>query len=565
MSIAIARNVTVDLLVPYLRYAAYRDGFAAEIRMGEFDTAVQEALDLDGRPFREVDAVLVFTPLAGLSENLWSRFASLGPTEIEAEIAHIHNYVSKVISGIRRQTDAVVLWHGFETPVQPAFGAIDATLPMGQVAVVRGLNDHLRAELAAVRNAFVVDMELIRARSGCDTFYDLRHWHLARGPWGREAFAHIAEFDFRFLRALKGRARKCLVLDCDNVLWGGIVGEDGLSGIRIGHQYPGLAYRDFQAEVLNLYNRGVILAICSRNNEEDVIEVLRDHPDMLLREEHFAAMRVNWGDKAQNIVELAAELNIGLDSMVFVDDSDYEVARVREALPEVSVLHLPPQSALSARDRLAACGLFDTLTFSDEDRRRGRMYRAEAARSRLRGNVQDLGAYLASLDLVVAFRVADAMSIPRIAQLTQKTNQFNLTTRRYGESDIEHFAKDAAFDVFYVTVTDRFGDYGIVGVVIIRYADGTAEIDTLLLSCRVLGRGVEDAILYACVKAARARGAHTILGRYLPTRKNAQVAEFFPNHGFAADGPGSWVLADGEPIPRKPDHLQLLERMEGTD
>lgn len=535
LNISILRNIMLEPVEPYLRYLAYEMGFNARVRFGGYDNIFQEAVRPQNELFGgETDCVLVFMRLEPLSGGLSRRFAVLDASERASEAGRIKGYVREILQGIRRQTNALILWHGFELPQYPALGALDAQNPDGQLGVITGLNEDIKSMLREDKNAYFVDANLCLSRLGSARFYDMRYWHIGRAPYSREALREIAIEDFRFIRALKGRGKKCLVLDCDNVLWGGIAGEDGLSGIRLSNAYPGSPYYEFQQEVCNLYSRGILIALCSKNNEDDVWEVFRKHPDMVLKEVHIAAYRINWGGKAANIREISEELNIGLDSMVFADDSEFEIGLVRQALPEVETLYLPKSGAVWNRDILASCGLFDTLAVSEEDKRRGEMYRAEAGRRRLKAGAADIMEYYGSLEMELDIGYADGLSIPRIAQLTQKTNQFNLTTKRYSEADISTLAKGEKSDVVYLRLKDRFGDSGIAGAGILRYCGEDAVIDTFLLSCRVLGRGIESAFLSQIMKLAFRRGCKTVTGKYLPTGKNSQTVHFYLKEGFLA-------------------------------
>lgn len=547
LSLTVLRNVTIESMEPYLRFLAYEIGFRAEVNFGGFDNMVQESLG--GAPHllhRGIDAVLLFTPLVALSPLLDIGFANLTPAQVEEEVNRLVALSTEMAHGIRAQTDAMILWHALEIPIYPSLGIQDAQLPWGQVAVVAKFNDGLRETLAKLGNAFLVDTGACLARLGARQFYDVRYWQLARAPYSREGLAEIAREDFKFIRALKGRARKCLVLDCDNTLWGGVVGEDGLEGIRLGHTHPGAAFVEFQREVLSLFRRGVILALCSKNNEADVWEVFERHPDMVLKREHIAAWRINWRDKPENLREIAAELNIGIDSLVFADDSEFEVNLVREQVPEIHVLQLPGARPADYRWVLAACGAFDLPGLTEEDRKRGALYQAENGRKRERSGSTDVESYCRSLAIQLEIGRADAFSIPRIAQQTQKTNQFNLTTRRYSDADIRGFVASPDTDVLWLKVADRFGDMGIVGSCIILYQGDEAIIDTLLLSCRALGRGIEGQFLKEVMHVARRKGARRMLGEFIPTMKNAQVAEFYSLNGFSPlwTAVGRWFVFD---------------------
>ena len=533
INITILRNITIEPIEPYLKYLAYEIGFNGRVTFGEYDNIFQEAVGGNDQLLsKETDCVLIFMKLDTLSWDLSRNFAALSADRIKSEEDRIKEYIDNVLSGIRKQTNAMILWHGFEFPPFPALGILDRQDSRGQFKVIVDLNEYLRTKLREQKNAYLVDINLCLTRLGADRFYDHRYWHIGRAPFSREALYEIAKEDFKFIRSLKGKNKKCLVLDCDNILWGGIIGEDGLAGIKLGKTYPGSAYYEFQQEILNLYYRGVIICLCSKNNEEDVWEVFKKHPDMVLKEEHIATSQINWKDKASNLKQIALDLSIGLDSLVFIDDSEFEVNLIREVLPEVEVIHIPQKSAVEYRNILASCGLFDTLTLSEEDKERGGMYRAEAARKKFQATATDMKTYYKSLEMRLEIRFPDDFSIPRIVQLTQKTNQFNLTTKRYSETDIKEFMNNKEFDVIYLKVSDKFGDSGIVGTCILNYKDENAIIDTFLLSCRVIGRGVESAFLVHALKLAKKRGCKVIIGEYYATRKNKQVEHFYKNHGF---------------------------------
>jgi len=556
LRVGVLRNVTVEPLEPYLQYLACEMGFRAEVTFGGFDNFFQEALGVvPGILEQKLDVVLIFTPLCALSSMLDLGFAALSNEQVREECQRLIALFGAVVKGVRAQTDGMILWHGVEAPVYPALGIQDTQLQNGQAGLVALLNEGLREALVATGNAFLVNTQTCVERVGARQFYDTRYWHLARAPYARKGLAEIAFEDFKFIRSLKGKTRKCLVLDCDNTLWGGIVGEDGLEGIRVGRDHPGSAFLEFQLEVLSHYHRGVIVALCSKNNEDDVWEVFDKQPDMVLKREHIAAWRINWEDKVGNLRALAAQLNIGTESMVFVDDSDFEINLVRQQMPEVQVLQLPKERPGEYRWLLAACGAFDLPYLTEEDRKRGVRYQVENTRKQIRAEATDLEAYCRSLGMVLEIGMADAFSIPRIAQQTQKTNQFNLTTKRYSEADIARFRDSADCDVFWLKITDKFGDLGIVGSCVVIYRGQDAVIDTLLLSCRALGRGVEARFVSEVMRMAQARGARRILGQYIPTAKNGQVSGFYRLLGFREDSSlgeaGEWSAFELEHAPRR--------------
>jgi FkbH-like protein len=325
------------------------------------------------------------------------------------------------------------------------------------------------------------------------------------------------------------------VLDLDNTLWGGVIGDDGLDGIVLGQGSPrGEAFLSVQQAAFDLRSRGVVLAVCSKNNDEVARAPFREHTEMLLREEHIAVFQANWIDKASNLEAIAKTLNIGLDALVFLDDNPAERAQMRAALPMVAVPELPQEPAWYAWT-LHAAGYFEAANYSAEDRLRSESYRADAKRAEVMAKARDLGDYLSSLEMVITVSPFDTKGRQRIAQLINKSNQFNLTTRRYTEAQVAAMETDADLFTLQVRLEDKFGDFGMIGVVICRpdaEESGLWDIDTWLMSCRVLGRKVEEGMLYKIVEELRRRGATRLIGRYFPTAKNNMVRDHYGKLGF---------------------------------
>jgi len=342
---------------------------------------------------------------------------------------------------------------------------------------------------------------------------------------------HLVNEWLRFLHPLTGKVAKAVVVDLDNTLWGGVIGEDGIGGIQLSSEHPGAAYQKLQRALLDLHHRGILLAICSKNNADDAMEALQNHPGMLLKPEHFAAVRINWGDKSQNLREIAAELNVGIDSLAFVDDNPIERQQIRIQVPEVFVIELP-DDAMGFATAIHECPRFDRLSLSAEDHQRSEYYQKQRERGRLEQTVSSREDFYRSLQQEVEIAPLDRFTLPRIAQLTNKTNQFNLTTRRYTEQQISELASSPDWNCFSLRVRDRFGDNGLVGVAITRKQEKTYEVDTLLMSCRVIGRTVETAFLSFLAEHARKQGAQRLQGWFLPTKKNAPARDFYSSHGF---------------------------------
>lgn len=562
LNIALLGNITFDTLIPYVKFLCYQDNISANMHVGDYDNVVQEVMNPHSDTYRHTpDMIILCLKLDAISERLVAGFNSLTPNSINDELDHVTSLVNKVLGEIRKNTNAIILVHNFEVPTYPSLGILDYQDAHRQVNTIRKLNSDLLTVVRSYTGAYVLDVDLLQSSVGYANFHDNRLWHAARMPYTREACKALAKEYVKFIRAMKGRNSKCLVVDCDNTLWGGIVGEDGINRISIGVTYPGSAYREFQQAILGLHNRGVMLAICSKNNERDVIEVLEKHPGMILRREHFVSMRINWSDKVTNLKEIAKELNIGLDSLVFVDDNAFEVNLVRQMLPQVKTIELP-QDPSSYKDILNSIGLFDTISLSEEDLRRNEMLKAEMERSKARFEAASLEDYLRHLEMEACVRGADGFAVPRVSQLTQRTNQFNLTTKRYTEAEVKSMAEARDTDVLYIQLMDRYGDTGIVGAAILRYAGTEAVVDSFLLSCRVIGRGIEDVLLVACMNRALRRGCKIISGTYLPTEKNGQVADFYESRNFKrrkeTRGAGEYYLELKAALPEMPRYFASI-------
>jgi len=551
LRVAVLRNFTVEPLIPVLAGEIVAAGFHPQFYVGDFDAVQADALNPNSALYAFGPDVIVLAQwLETLSPALTTQFLSTPPAQIEDAVNGVRAHVREIAGALNANVRAPVLLNNFPLPGEPTLGILDSQSADHQTSTILRLNAQVLADAKELAGVAIVDFMRLFALHGSANCIDERYWQIARAPLAQKALIPVGSEYGKFFRALRGKTKKCLVVDCDNTLWGGIVGEDGPAGIKLGPTYPGSCFVALQQEILNLHHRGVILAICSKNNEADVLEVLREHPDMVLKEEHFAARQINWDDKVTNLRRIAAELNIGTDGFVLLDDSEFEVDFVRQGLPEVAVIALPPKAYASYRSVLTAPGYFDSLSFTAEDRRKTAMYGENRQRKALESASTSLAEYLAKLEIEAEIGVPSEIDVPRVAQLTQKTNQFNLTTRRYTERDVRSFAAADGSDVFALKVRDRISDSGLVGVAILTYENGTATIDSFLLSCRVIGRGVEDALLSFVVRhALHTKGCNRIVGAYVPTAKNAMVEGFYARNGFAAldetDGHRTWERRAG--------------------
>ncbi len=396
------------------------------------------------------------------------------------------------------------------------------------MAAVNLYNQSLLNFKRAHANVEVLDIREFSRDYPSDELMDWRFWFISQMGLNPSLSKPFQEWFERKVAQVALKRKKCLVLDLDNTLWGGILGEDGMNGIKIGGDYPGKAYHLFQEALLELSKSGVILTICSKNNEDEVLEALDKNPFMVLNKDSFAAWSINWKDKASNIREIAEELNIGLDSMVFVDDSPSERELIRQSLPMVAVPEFPsqPYDLISFYKSLVE-NYFRVYTLTDEDKAKTEQYKANALRARSKESFTDLESFIKSLDIRMKIEPANGFNISRIAQMTQKTNQFNLTTKRYTESEIRMHL-ESGWRIYCMYASDRFGDYGITGCILIN----GQEIDSLLMSCRILGKGIEYAFLKTVMGIMKADGCEYLSASFIPTAKNMQVSAFYDRCGF---------------------------------
>lgn len=530
--VGLLSTFTLEPINACLKALAMAQGFDLNLYFGGFQQLEQEILVRgSGLVRHEPQLIIIAWRLEDLSPVLWNSLLELTEREIQAEVTSVLDRCKDLLETCKSNFPKTqLLLHSFVPPPYPALGIIDFEHRRGQRQTIDSLNAGLREIVTFAESAHILDCEMIAWRSG-SAWFDARHWYSARSPLGPQAFVALAWEYNRFIRALVGKSKKVLVLDLDNTLWGGVLGEDGLEGISLGPNYPGNTYVAFQKEIKQLSRRGVVLSINSKNNESDVREAFEKHRHMVLKWNDFAALRVNWQDKITNMHELSKELSLGLDSFVFIDDSPYELEMVQQALPSISVVEVPREPS-DLPGLLSRLGYFESVIYSEEDRKRGEFYRMSTKRMQLKQSSTDLESFYQSLSMcLTVYNVTESES-PRVAQLTQRTNQFNMTTRRYTESDIERFRKDQSYIVRAYRLEDRFGDNGIISVVIVNQKDRVWYLDTFLMSCRVIGRKVERAILGLLVQEAKKIGIKALVGEFRPTKKNAPAKDIFIQHGF---------------------------------
>jgi len=455
------------------------------------------------------------------------------PEAAETAVRRTLDHIDTVRAGLRANGTAVCILQTIAPPPERLFGNLDRALP----GTLRNVIDRVNLGLAeSIRGTedILLDVGGLAETVGLANWHSPSEWNLAKLPFSNIYLPLYADHVARMLSALVGRSRRALVLDLDNTVWGGVIGDDGLEGIQCAQGEPtGEAYLSVQRLALELRERGVVLAVSSKNDDESARLPFRKHPEMLLKEEHIAVFQANWNDKATNIKAIALELSLGLDSLVFLDDNPVERNLVRQLLPEVAVPELPSDPALYART-LAAAGYFESVGFSDEDVKRARYYQDNAKRVVLQKEAGDIDVFLASLNMEITFQPFDETGRGRITQLINKSNQYNLTTKRYTEADVAAAERDPNCFTMQVRLCDIFGDNGMISVIICRrQAKCVWKIDTWLMSCRVLGRRVEQMVLREILEHARRRGICRLIGTYRPTGRNKLVEDHYSKLGFS--------------------------------
>jgi len=532
-------NGTLDLIVPALIASALRHGIALQCVTVPYGLYAQQILDPQSLINRsKCDAVLLAFDMRAL------------PLQAESSALAAIDMLDGFREHLHRHSGTTCILQTLAAFPETLFGSADRGIAATPRNHVDAFNRELIARLDGTAD-IVFDVAALAETIGLARWHCPAQWNLAKLPFADTYIPLYADHVGRLLGAMRGKSRRCLVLDLDNTLWGGVVGDDGMEGIEIAEGHAvGEAFRAVQRLALDLRRRGIVLAVSSKNDDAIARRVFRDHREMLLREKHLAVFQANWNDKATNIKAISEELSLGLDSFVFLDDNPVERGIIRQMLPDVAVPELPADPAYYART-LAAAGYFESTTFSDEDRQRAAFYERNSQRVALKNSVGDIEDYYASLGMEIHFAPFDQIGRSRVAQLINKSNQFNLTTRRYSETEIAALEQDPDCFTLQVRLTDVFGDNGMISVVICRPGLPQAwTIDTWLMSCRVLGRSVEQMVLRELILRARERGISRLIGRYIPCGRNEMVRDHYAKLGFTSSHEeGLWYLDVAAPEP----------------
>jgi FkbH-like protein len=544
MRVALLSDAAVPQLVPLLKVLLARKGVKLEVYQGEYDAVELDVFNEDSGLYAFTpDAVVILSSINALRLKYYrqqtdrQQFGDEAAAKCEA-----------LWDTIRQHSAAVIIQSNYVLPYERQFGNFDHKVPEAFYPTVMALNASIAAKARSRPSVLINDVEALASYVGRKQWCDERLWTLAKAFCAFEYLPLVAQNIVDILLSNAGHVVKCVVTDLDNTLWGGVIGDDGPEGIVISPSGDGEPFQRLQHYLLELKKRGIVLAVCSKNDEATALEPFRSHPEMVLREDDIAVFVANWNPKPDNIRTIKEALNIGYDSMVFLDDNIFERQLVRECLPEVIVPELPEDASDYVR-AIAELNLFEVTAFSDEDTRRAELYRQNVQRQQVAMSVSDISEYLRSIEMTITMKRFDAFHLPRIAQLIQRSNQFNLTTRRYHLAQCEAMmnSEDTCLPL-YLKLSDKFGDHGLISVVILQLQPAELVIDTWLMSCRVLGRGVEQYAMNEVVAVAKARGYASILGTYIPTAKNAMVKDFYERLGFEKvqepeNGEARWRLS----------------------
>lgn len=540
LHIALLADHSAQRLGKLIETELARQGVSARCHLGEGDDGVSEGMD---------DASPLFAAVPSIA------FISLSTTALREKFYSTHDVVlrSQVAEAMIEQIDALVerlhqrqirvLVTTLSAPLERMFGQLAPVVQASLASQVRRINNYLHS-CAAESRLLLVDVEHLASTAGLSSWYDERLWYHAKYPCHPRHLPAIASAFGSVVRAIRGRVIKCIVLDLDNTLWGGVIGDDGVEGIALGGIGHGEAFRDFQRYLKIQQQRGIILCVCSKNEEANALLPFRGHDAMVLKEEDIALFVANWQPKSENLTWIASTLNIGLDSIVFIDDSPFEREEVRRALPSVQVPEMPEDPSLFVRT-LELAALFEaTAGPTQEDAVRTSLYQAEGVRRKLQAGAANAEEYLASLEITGTFQAVAGQHVQRAAQLIGRSNQFNLRTQRISQEQLSQWTADPARPCFCISLRDRFGDYGMIAVLCCEVRDDEVFIHEFVMSCRVLARGVEQFILNSLATHASQRGLKSIVGEYLPTAKNSLVADLYPRLGFLPlpDDEGRWRL-----------------------
>lgn len=502
----------------------------------------------------QIDFAIIWTQPQGVIES-FNHVLEFNNVAVDRVLQEVDDYCS-LLMNLKDRLTSIFIPSWVIPSYLRGYGLLDMKNHIGIANMLMRMNLRLSDNFEKECKFYVLDIQKWIQHAGPKSF-NPKLWYMAKIPFGNDVFSQAVMDVKAALTGISGKARKLIILDLDETLWGGIVGDDGWENITLGgHDHIGEAFADFQKALKALTNRGILLGIVSKNEESVALEAIKKHPEMVLRIKDFAGWKINWLDKAQNILDLVSDLNLGIDSAVFIDDNPVERARVREALPEVFVPEWPDEKMLYTK-ALLSLRCFDTPSVSPEDAKRAKMYVVERQRQALRNKIGSLDEWFGTLNIKVKIEELNDTNLPRTAQLLNKTNQMNLSTRRMTESELFSWASQDGHRLWTFRVSDKFGDSGLTGIVSIEAEKKKARIVDFILSCRVMGRKIEETMLHMVASYAKSLNCEELYAKYLPTPKNKPCLSFLETSGFeyVGDNIFSWKLNKDY---QKPEHIRII-------
>ena len=557
LRVAFLASSTINGFEETMRVKCFQKGIDCITYVADYNQYNQEILNQDSGlyKFKPDITFLILDTRHILGEYFFSWYSVPYDDRqkvIDMKISEIEN----ICDAFTKNSNSNLVVTSLQIPNYSPYGIDDENITVSLKKVIYEINTKLFQYQKKLGKIFIYDFNEFVRKFGDNNIFDYKQFFSGDIKISTEYIPKFVSEFMGYVYAVTGITKKCIVLDLDNTLWGGIIGEDGFDNIKLGDNPVGRSFVEFQKRLLALNQRGIILAINSKNNFDDAIEVIKKHPNMILRENNFACVKINWDNKVTNLHKIAEELNIGLDSMVFFDDEPINQEYVRESLPGVLVIDLPKDSSQYAQI-ITEMKEFDILKITEEDTKRSDMYLGQKKRKELENKVGDFNEFLKQMNIEVSVQKANSFSIPRISQLTLKTNQFNLTTKRYQEEEVSKFSSSDDKIVECVQVNDKFGDNGITGTYIIEKKNNEEWIiDTFLLSCRIMGRGVEEMMMNQIIEKARLSGIKKIKGEFIPTAKNKPAENFYEDLGFSKEDE-FWVFNTDDTI-KKPEHIKVI-------
>tara|TARA_B100000029_G_scaffold149281_1_gene144542 strand:- start:764 stop:2518 length:1755 start_codon:yes stop_codon:yes gene_type:complete len=557
LRIALLGSFTLNGFEETIRVKCHQKKIECQTYVGDYNQYNQDILNKDSKFYKfKPELTFLILDVRHILGELYFQPYSISVSERKELVTIKVNEITNLIKTIIENSNSRVILTDLQVPTYSPYGINEQNEEFGVKQIVREINTKIRYENKDNPLLSILDFNEFIQKHGEENVFSYKQFFSGDMKISIEYIPKFVNEMMRFVNAVVGITKKCIVLDLDNTLWGGVIGEDGFNNIKLGDNPIGRSFVEFQKRLLALNQRGIILAINSKNNFDDAMKVINEHPNMILREDNFGCIKINWNDKVTNLHEISSELNIGLDSFVFFDDDPINREFVKSQLNQVLVVDLPSDSAKFAHI-LTEMNVFESLKITEEDKKRKDMYLGQRKRVEFENKIGDFNEFLKQMDIQVLIKKADGFSIPRISQLTLKTNQFNLTTKRYQEDQISSFSDDKNRIVECAQVSDKFGDNGITGVYIVEKKNDEWIIDTFLLSCRIIGRGVEDIMLSQLIERARKENVKKIKGKFIPTKKNKPAENFYEEFGFKKED-DFWVF-DTEQTIKKLEHIKMIK------